>query len=666
MLKKILLNRRRAIKIGLGFVGGTGLSACGGLINQASSGKPTFDSGIDSYEKDSGEPNGYLAFNTEQIVGAKIDRTQIKRTIHVNNNHPNAFDSNAGYGQSPLKTVAAAVRMARDYLSNGEGIRILIYAGIYREGEFTIDGNKLGDQAKNAILIIEGRGEAVISGSEIWQPNTWQKATKKGVTYYEHDWQHDFGNAGGAWGKYGPKKVISHRREMLFIDDRPLKQVLLEHYNYKWPDTFSGRGSHTYSGFSQPQSRLQPGTFGVAELDENGNKIYFRPENDTNLSQAKIEVATKRYIFRFFNLDNVVINNLTFQHSVGEIEVAGSAVLFGPWQGENEFRNQNIEIKNCRFQWNNARGLSILNSQKVTLKDNKSNYNGFAGIIAHVLMDTVWVNNETNFNNWRGYQGDFDGWAIAGAKIHYTRKGIFRNHRAIGNQTGGLWFDLSNDNILIDKLKSVENVYGLQLEVSPGPFVINNSLLANNRTANFFIDNSTDITLKNSILYQGERGDNIHVTSDKTRTYQDLVSQMPDKNAEKIPIYLENTVLNNNIIFQLNRDRALFVQSRGDLKIYQNFIRQGYKGAKNIYFSQNSQGFGIGFQTNNMTDIDNWSEQTGEIDAKWLNPYFNNPDNYDFSVKNHSIPSSIQKLSADKKLDISTVKEMKRFFDWLQ
>ncbi|MBE9171070.1 hypothetical protein IQ238_27330 [Pleurocapsales cyanobacterium LEGE 06147] len=78
-------------------------------------------------------------------------------------------------------------------------------------------------------------------------------------------------------------------------------------------------------------------------------------------------------------------------------------------------------------------------------------------------MNTIWEDNETSFNNWRGYRADFTGWAIGRAKLHLVRNGIFRRHQSIGNMTRGLWFDIGNKNILIEDLTAIHNIRGLFL-----------------------------------------------------------------------------------------------------------------------------------------------------------------------------------------------------------
>lgn len=609
------------------------------------------------------------AFNPDGITGAQINESQIKQIINVDINHPSALDRNSGLNEKPLKSFGAAIKKAKEYLKKGEGTKILIHPGIYREGEFVLDGRKLGAKAKDTLLVIEGaeQGQVILSGSDIWKPDTWKPikdATGK-LLYYEHDWSYDFGNHGGAFGKHGPKQLISHRSEMVFLDGQPLKQVLLEKYNYTWPDSFSGRGNHEYIGFDKPKDALKPGTFGVAELDENDNKIYVRPENGVDFSTAKIEVATKRFLLRFFYMENVVLRHLNFQHSNGEIEV-GAAVLFGPWYGKNEFRGSNILIEDCDFRWNNAKGLSLLQTKNVTLRRNTVNYNGFMGIGASGLLNTVWEDNETSFNNWRGSMGNFFGWVLGGAKIHYTRNGVFRRHQSIGNMTWGLWFDIGNKNILIENLTAIHNISGLSIEISPGPSLVRNVLIADNDQANFLIDNATNITLENSIIHGVNEGNPIQFNSSGSRTFTDRVGEiLGDNDGEKIPIFLGETQFHNNVIVAGTSDQALIVQKNGSPKIYRKFLKQGYAGSDNVYWAPERKVFGLGFKRTKMTDIKGWADFTGEVDYQWVDPKFVNPENYDFRLHESSLFKGGENSLPTRRLSSAKLQELREYLSFV-
>jgi hypothetical protein len=604
-------------------------------------------------------------FTSKGITGAQINESKIQQIIHVDIKNPSASDKNSGLKEKPLKTFSAAIEKATWHLKQGEGTKILIHPGVYREGEFVIDGTALGSKAKDAVLVIEGaeKGQVILSGSDLWEPDTWKpvKDTTGNVLYYEHNWLYDFGNHGGAWGKYGPKQVIAHRTEMVFLNGEPLKQILLEKYNYTWPDSWGGRGNHEYIGLDDPKQALKPGSFGVVELDENDNKIYIRPKDGLDFAKAKVEVANKRFLLRFFHMENVVLRNLNFQHSNGEIEV-DAAVMFGPWYGKNEFRGNNILIENCDFFWNNSRGLSLLNTKNITLRRNTVNYNGFSGIIASILMNTVWEDNETSFNNWRGYMGGFVGWAIGGVKLHYTRNGIFRRHQSIGNMTRGLWFDIANRNILIENLTAIHNICGLFLEISPGPFLVRKTLLADDDKVNFLISNATNIIFENSIIH-GVKGSNpVEFTSAKSRTFTDGIAQiLGDNDGAEIPISLGATMFRNNVIVVDTSDQALIIQDTGDPRVYREFLEQGYAGSDNVYWAPERNVFGLGFKRNRMTDIKDWANVTGEANYQWIDPQFVDPGNYDFRLQEISPLKDQESSFPTRKLSSAKVQELRNY-----
>ncbi len=107
----------------------------------------------------------------DAITGAEIDESAVTRTIHVD--AAKGDDSAAGGSRAkPLRTLTAAVEVASTFLRNGQGVRIRLAPGTYRE-EVTIRPA----EAAGPPLIIEGerKGAVVLSGSDDWSdPERWQ------------------------------------------------------------------------------------------------------------------------------------------------------------------------------------------------------------------------------------------------------------------------------------------------------------------------------------------------------------------------------------------------------------------------------------------------------------------------------------------------------------
>ena len=185
MFNQRLLNRRRALKLGLSFLAGIGASACSQFFSQGPKAQvlDQFNEPVKDREQPFLNFNNFLAFNPDEIVGAQIDESKIKRTIHVDINHGKASDTNSGSNTSPLKSLGAALKQAKKYLKKGEGTKITIYPGVYREGELVIDGKKLGSKAKDALLVQAGRNnppviEGVIHRVNSDNPNLVEKSLK--------------------------------------------------------------------------------------------------------------------------------------------------------------------------------------------------------------------------------------------------------------------------------------------------------------------------------------------------------------------------------------------------------------------------------------------------------------------------------------------------------
>jgi hypothetical protein len=74
--------------------------------------------------------------------GARLDEARAKRVLRVSPSHKAARDSNVGTAQSPLKSFGGALEAAAKYLRAGQGVKILLAPGFYREGALHFDGEK--------------------------------------------------------------------------------------------------------------------------------------------------------------------------------------------------------------------------------------------------------------------------------------------------------------------------------------------------------------------------------------------------------------------------------------------------------------------------------------------------------------------------------------------
>lgn len=565
-------------------------------------------------------------YNREDITGAQIDESQAKVILTVD---PSKADGNLN-----LATLQEAFTKAYESLVAGAGVKILIQPGTYREAMPKLDWTK--GKAAETLLIIEGvkPGEVIWSGSDLFAPTEWQSL---GDDLYAHSWDKAFGNVTLRWGA---KLVIGHRAEMVFINGKPLQQVLLEDYSYD----NKANPSHTYLGLLKPEEVLTPGTFGVVERKENEKKLYIRLAKGQSLAGAKIEVATRQSLGDITEKDNLVLRNLVITH------VAGTLRNFGGQTPLIMKNNDNILIDSCDFVWNNGHAVRTFYGKNWTIKNSRFNYNGYSGLQLAGNDNVIMSDCETSYNNWRGSWGQVYGWFIGGAKLHEGNGHLIKNHRAFGNLALGFWYDVQNHNMFIDGLVSAYNrSCSLFLELSQGPFTVENSILGPSigpQAAVFSTSVITEMLMKNTIIYTDIKGNYTGGIDDNTGQKlgeQGLVRLQwyirQDLHANQAIINpglhrIEDTIMvsNSNFLY-------VFLENNGTNRSNPNYAKYDYAGKNNVFFGSQP---GLEFSFLNKAykklklTLPEWQKIRSEKDAIWLDPKFRDPGKLDFRIPEDS------------------------------
>ncbi|MBD3182920.1 cellulase family glycosylhydrolase [Candidatus Poribacteria bacterium] len=453
----------------------------------------------------------FLPVDFSVVTGAQIDESVVEVILYVD---VMAKPGGNGSQEEPFQTITQALEAVTAFLKQEKPTRVVIQPGTYREGELNIPAQ---GKASYTLLIIEAAkpGSVVISGSDAYASDTWKPVMDEmdNIICYEHPWPYDFGFNPGGWKQNNPKYPYEHRSELAFVNGKPLRQIMLEVYEYKPPeskpfpedtiiDPYPGvpqdinkHGIYTYVGMTDPE-KLPPGSFGIAERDENGNRIYLRPPEGIQWNKAKIEVSVRRYLLWSKYKSNLVLRGLIFQHCAGPIESYGTVMIGRWWPEPEELTNRNILIEDCTFRYNNNNQLSIRYSQDVMLRRCRALYGAYGGITMDTVQNVLWEDTESSFNNWRVSGG----WASGGIKIHNTLDMITRGHRAIGNDGVGLWYDISCGNVLVDSLIAIGNRIGLDWEISRGLHV-RNSLFSANLQASVAIVSGSQVLMENNLMY---------------------------------------------------------------------------------------------------------------------------------------------------------------------
>ncbi|MDA3963610.1 MAG: right-handed parallel beta-helix repeat-containing protein [Planctomycetota bacterium] len=571
------------------------------------------------------------------VTGASIDESTVSVTVHVSTG---ATGDELGTIDAPYRSITAAVRRAEDELRAGRGVKVAIAAGLYREGGIIIDGHQLGPDARDAVLVIEGGPDVIISGAEDWSQKSWTAVPAKdgAVAYYHTDWPHEFGLKAPGWGKFDPQGIAAYRREMVIVNGAVLPDVYLERY------TKPKKGAMQYTGFDQPATRLRTGTFAVAEREENGRQLYVALPEGLSIDTATIEVATQPFIFTFSGMRNVVMRGLTMRHTASSHKHQGlmigspSWMEFGGVSDKFSWNNEQVLIEDCVIEWHNSNGLGVIGCDGLTLRRVDVSHNGVGGIRNWTIRNLLIEDLSTNFNNWRGHRGGLVGWGIAGMKSHGVFDAVVKRHTAIGNRTEGQWWDVDNRNITIENLVAIANRNrGLFLEISPGPFRISDSVIGDSQQAAAFrLDCAQNVTITNTVFFTGDTGnDVINLTAKQTpktrTTNQSTLTLVTGKNHGKLAVNSGPLLMSNCTIAATNPDAVLVFMNGSAPDVYATMMGgERYAGSGNRYWhSQTPASLSTGFNKGNMVSFADWLAFAAEDSAQWADPTFINLADYD-------------------------------------
>lgn len=384
--------------------------------------------------------------------------TVFARTYWVSQKHPKASDENPGTEDLPFRTISRACEVVRP------GERVLIDSGIYRECVRPVRGGE-GPGAMISFEAVPGTSP-IISGAEVWQTDwipshgwrytapwfpsdrpadsqarVWQgqlPSDKLGATNPFAMWNLPLGihNPGNCFSVRNiPEGELAEtyflRRGLLFVDDRPLRQV--PSYYQLW---------------------REPGTFWV---EADGQTVHFRLADDSDPFCHKIEFTAREQAFA------PVVPYLGYIRVKGLcIERTGNGFPLPQRGALSTFCGHHWVIENNTVRWTNSIGIDIghqswdrENNEAAggwhIVRNNKVIDCGFCGISGigagkDRKLDGVLVENN---------QFDRCVWHCADAipetaslKLHHVRNGLVR-HNIVCNQLYGnaaIWIDYENVN----------------------------------------------------------------------------------------------------------------------------------------------------------------------------------------------------------------------------
>ncbi len=484
-------------------------------------------------------------------------------TIYVDQANPNASDTGLGTQDEPKLTIDVALREAVDNRRNGLSTRILLAAGTYRED---LRYNGAQEAKPGAPIIIEAiePGAVTLSAADIF--TEWERVDED-QPIYTHFWEYDWGPFDNPWGDEPNAYMapITRRREAVFIDEQPLRQVLT-------------------------RQEMTPGTFYVSEAND---LLTIWLEDDIDLNAVQVDVPVRESFLFLDDTDNIALRGLRFTYAAS---LPGGGPLF--------IRDsQNILIEDSEFLYSNWAGFFLRRVENVTILNSIANYNGIRGMGAFNAKNLYVENVDNLYNNWRGALGGFNGWD-AGQKFLVIYRGVFRNYRAEHNEGAGLWLDFDNQHILVENATICDNYpMGVFIEASPGPVVIRDSVICENRAqgrdfgnAGIFSTNSEQIILENNRIYGNEFGQIRLLEPSRFRPVTDNTT------GEVRELELLNWTVRNNVIATTRSDQYLIDIPGGGRTSWDEMIVL----EENRYYDVNQPGvFHIG---NERFNFEQWQE----------------------------------------------------------
>ena len=504
-----------------------------------------------------------------QGTGAQIDESAVSTVVYVDQSNPAASDRNPGTQAQPLLTISAALVIAQNNIASGT--KIEIGPGIYRES-IDLSGFTTSNPAP---LIIEAinPGTAIISGADVWNGG-WQPQSSG---TYTHPWPYSWGDAPSP-SRWPLLQPIVTRREMVIINGTPLEQVM---------------------SLPLPQA----GTFYIAD----GSTITIWPPSGTDMASATIEVATRAGLLRTpTGISNLVLRGLTFEYDSTAVNGVGNGAV-------KLSGGSNILVDSCVFSYNNWLGLSVSGNpaQDITIRNSLADHNGENGVALSMIKNLLYDNNQTSNNNWRGAAGGFIGFDADGIKVTRIHAATFSNSVSAYNQTGGVWFDTDNADILIQGYQLCGNLTnGMFVEASEGPVSVQNSIIINNGFNGFQMANSTGVSVTNNTTYDNARAAVFVGGSDSPRNVVNF------ENGQTYALYSQSfTDTGNDLVGASSQAMVLSSSLSSSWPLFVQSLKSDYNAWFNLY---NSLSFSSAFGAQNLGGWQSSSAQDSH--STWTNP----------------------------------------------
>ncbi len=427
----------------------------------------------------------------------------------------------SGSGEQPFPTIQQGV----DHAIPGD--TVIVRRGIYREeirvnqggtaeAPITLQANPIGSAIVDGADPVGGFTEANApggpeNGAKIWMTSSYTSPymPMDNAFNLREDWLKE--------GPVGAQQVeLLSRNDMVWLDGRFLRQV----------DAPEDLGIGTFWVDRQHRDRL---SLALPAGD--------RPENHL------VEAAKRGVLLEPGDRKVSFVHVRGFHFTRGASGNGKALANFGTYYSTGWVAEDNIA------DWGSWGGINAFGSHNRLLR-NVAADNGDQGIGAVGLSDSLLDGNTSVRNNWKGIR---DTYHCGGGKFVESRRVVIRNHEAAFNRGPGLWFDIDNRDVTIERSRFHDNKYaGIYIEIAPGPVTIRANTCWANAGSGIVIAESNLVRVEDNVSAANWFG--IELRNVQGRHGHFGSDDKSEKNRKDTPWQLSGVVLRNNIL--INNARA--------------------------------------------------------------------------------------------------------------
>ena len=363
----------------------------------------------------------------------------------------------------------------------------------------------------------EGNLASILNGSSILPSSGWQDNSSNVWVYRNVTLEHNmYPDHGSPIGCLNVDESPCNLPENLFRNNVMLKKTAnLSQVNQgRW--YFDLRNSDPHNAVGDVYIYGDP----RADVIELGKKRFaFGTEMTENHDKANANITIK----------NLVIEKYACLYQMGAI---GNQMCGDGWQ-----------IIDNEIRLNGGAGINA--GHKAYVKGNYVHDNSQVGmkislLSPHWAEDAVVSQNLITYNGLPA--GGFNSWESGGTKFARTKDlHILNNTLHHNHQGGGIWMDMNNIGVVIERNYSYDNDGpGIWYERQEGPAIIRyntlkNNCLSNPNQANLSIQSSKNATVYNNLVVVGAKGHSIMVSEPRMHL--------------KDGYYSENNEIRDNVIY---------------------------------------------------------------------------------------------------------------------